>query len=166
MVPGANLGLSDDRLQRFVDAFYVDLYYEVRQYGVVEDIILARNSMFHLCGNAYVWYRDLGDANLAQKALDGRYYAGKKVRAVVTSGVSFSRSVCRTDHGAKRCRDEYCNFIHEMKVSPDLYKELFPPELRAKPDGQHREWKIPIIDPASLIFAEIDGQEIDGPLPS
>jgi hypothetical protein len=165
VVATADLGVPDDGLQRFVDAFYLDLYYEARQYGVVEDIILARNPMFHLCGNAYIWYRDLGDANLAQKALDGRYYAGKKVRAVVTRGVSFSRSICKADEGGKRCQDEYCNFIHEMKVSPEIYRAVLPPQLRAESDGQHKEWKIPIVDPASVIFAEIDGEEIDTPQP-
>jgi hypothetical protein len=50
-----------------------------------------------------------------------------------------------------------------MKVSPEIYRVIFPPELKAEPDGQHREWKIPIVDPASLIFPEIDGEELDSP---
>jgi hypothetical protein len=40
-----------------------------------------------------------------------------------------------------------------------------PTELRAEPNGQHREWKIPIVDSARLIFAETGGKAFDAPPP-
>jgi hypothetical protein len=90
--------------------------------------------MFHLRGNSYVWYGDL-----AKKAIDSRYYAGKKIHTVVPRGVNFSRSICKAEDGGKQCQGEYHNFTHEMKVSPEIYRVLFPPELRAEPNRQHRE---------------------------
>jgi hypothetical protein len=40
-----------------------------------------------------------------------------------------------------------------MMVSPGIDRLLFPPS-----SGQHRKWKIPIVNSANLIFAEIGGK--------
>lgn len=118
-----------------VEEFYVDLFEELSKYGEVENLVLSANLCDHLVGNVYVKYFIEKDAEKAVRRVNGRFYNGRMVKAMLTPVNDFDEAKCRSYHeraaaeqgrrGAKGCqRQGDCNFLHEMPINPSLVQEL------------------------------------------
>lgn len=104
------------------DAFYYDLYAECAQFGQVLDIIVAKNIQYHLYGTAWVQFQDSDSAIAAQKALNNRFYAGKKIKATLWNTHKLSKFLC--DGKKTRCiAGGFCQLIHSLEPS-DYVREL------------------------------------------
>ena len=61
--------------------FYEEIHDELSNYGIVEELNICDNLGDHLVGNVYVKFTDEEDAEKCQKALYGRFYAGRPLVA-------------------------------------------------------------------------------------
>lgn len=107
---------EDDRLHFFED-FYYDILDEMNKYGVVDSIYVCENLSDHLSGNTYVKFIDEDAASNALKAVRGRWYAGRIVRAEFSPVTDFREGKCRPFERDGTCeRGNYCHFMHLYKT--------------------------------------------------
>jgi len=114
--------------QRAVDEdfedFYEEIFEELCKFGKVEELNICDNLGDHLVGNVYAKYEDEEDAAAAQKALYGRFYAGRPLICEFSPVTDFREARCRQFDEGTCNRGGYCNFMHIKTVSRSYQREL------------------------------------------
>jgi hypothetical protein len=87
-----------DRAQQHLEAFYIEVFLELANYGEIEDVVVVDNLCDHLIGNVYVKYYHEEDAERALGKLTGRFYSGKLIQAEYTTVSDFREARCRAFH--------------------------------------------------------------------
>jgi len=131
-----------DRAQQHLEAFYIEVFLELANYGEIEDVVVVDNLCDHLIGNVYVKYYHEEDAERALGKLTGRFYSGKLIQAEYTTVSDFREARCRAFHETRCNRGAYCNFLHikhipkaiKRRVVREMYDE-HPEYLGSKPGG-------------------------------
>ena len=75
-------------------------------------------------GNVYVKFADEEDAETAVQALNGRYYAGRVLKAEYSPVTDFREARCRQYDEGTCGRGHYCNFMHVKEPAKELRKHL------------------------------------------
>merc|ERR1712232_213791 len=117
-----------DRAQQHLEAFYIEVFLELANYGEIEDVVVVDNLCDHLIGNVYVKYYHEEDAERALGKLTGRFYSGKLVQAEYTTVSDFREARCRAFHETRCNRGAYCNFLH-IKHIPKAIKRRVVREM-------------------------------------
>merc|ERR1719359_327141 len=110
------------------EAFYIEVFLELANYGEIEDVVVVDNLADHLIGNVYVKYYHEEDAERALGKLTGRFYSGKLIQAEYTTVTDFREARCRAFHETRCNRGGYCNFIH-LKHIPKAIKRRVVREM-------------------------------------
>ena len=113
-----------DRAQQHLEAYYVEVFLELANYGEIEDLVVVDNLCDHMIGNVYVKYYHEEDAERALGKLTGRFYSGKLIQAEYTTVSDFREARCRAFHETRCNRGAYCNFMHIKRPSRDVCKRL------------------------------------------
>lgn len=122
--------------------FYRDVFNGVSQYGQVDDIYVCANLCQHLLGNVYVKYHTEDAARAAVDGLRGRCYAGRVLAPELSPVTDFRNAQCSQFADNCCARENYCNFLHLVKVPFELRRELFPAYRdSAPPRSKSRERK-------------------------
>ena len=152
-LPPGKLKISQEEKQRLIDAFFLDLFLMVKNFGIVDDIVLAANRSDHLSGNAWVWFRETDAAFMCQSALSGQYYAGRKIFVSLCSSPRLSLSLCKNHMTGECPSGASCYLIHPLEPSFHIFNECIPRSLKVYPE-RFRKWKIPkILDSPNDIVA-------------
>jgi splicing factor U2AF subunit len=117
-----------DRAQQHLEAFYIEVFLELVNYGEIEDVVVVDNLCDHLIGNVYVKYYHEEDAERALGKLTGRFYSGKLIQAEYTTVSDFREARCRAFHETRCNRGAYCNFLH-IKHIPKAIKRRVVREM-------------------------------------
>lgn len=120
---------QDAKLDSF-DAFYLDIYLEMKLFGKVEDLVVAGNLSTHLYGNVYVRYTEVDSAVAAHKALEGRFYAGRIVHSSFMPVEKLSTAICKEEnclHGSA------CTRVHPIIPSKHVTLQMFSRQMKAIP---------------------------------
>jgi len=117
-----------DRAQQHLEAFYIEVFLELANYGEIEDVVVVDNLCDHLIGNVYVKYYHEEDAERALGKLTGRFYSGKLIQAEYTTVSDFREARCRAFHETRCNRGAYCNFLH-IKHIPKAIKRRVVREM-------------------------------------
>merc|ERR1712151_675594 len=117
-----------DRAQQHVEAFYIEVFLELANYGEIEDVVVVDNLCDHLIGSVYVKYYHEEDSERALGKLTGRFYAGKLIQAEYTTVSDFREARCRAFHETRCNRGAYCNFLH-IKHIPKAIKRRVVREM-------------------------------------
>jgi len=129
--------MTADDARRHFDVFYQDVFDELDRLGGVEEMHICENLSDHLSGNAYVKFKDEEGAQAALKALEGRYYGGRIVKAEYSPVTDFREARCRP-YERKECdRGDYCNFMHIRRLSDELYSKYY----RGHPTNRRRDYE-------------------------
>jgi len=136
-----------DRAQQHLEAFYIEVFLELANYGEIEDVVVVDNLCDHLIGNVYVKYYHEEDAERALGKLTGRFYSGKLIQAEYTTVSDFREARCRAFHETRCNRGAYCNFLHikhipkaiKRRVVREMYDEH--PEYLGSTRGGAKEKK-------------------------
>lgn len=104
--------------------FYEEVFEELCKHGKLEELNICDNLGDHLLGNVYAKYEDEEDAASAQKALYGRFYAGRPLVCEFSPVTDFREARCRQFDEGTCNRGGYCNFMHIRTVSPSMEAEL------------------------------------------
>merc|ERR1719343_1399761 len=117
-----------DRAQQHLEAFYIEVFLELANYGEIEDVVVVDNLCDHLIGNVYVKYYHEEDAERALGKLTGRFYSGKLIQAEYTTVSDFREARCRAFHETRCNRGAYCNFKHipraiKRRVVREMYDD-------------------------------------------
>jgi len=136
-----------DRAQQHLEAFYIEVFLELANYGEIEDVVVVDNLCDHLIGNVYVKYYHEEDAERALGKLTGRFYSGKLIQAEYTTVSDFREARCRAFHETRCNRGAYCNFLHikhipkaiKRRVVREMYDEH--PEYLGSTRGAAKEKK-------------------------
>eukprot|EP00403_Amphidinium_massartii_P017211 CAMPEP_0178418344 /NCGR_PEP_ID=MMETSP0689_2-20121128/25039_1 /TAXON_ID=160604 /ORGANISM="Amphidinium massartii, Strain CS-259" /LENGTH=238 /DNA_ID=CAMNT_0020039733 /DNA_START=205 /DNA_END=921 /DNA_ORIENTATION=- len=134
-----------DRAQQHLEAFYIEVFLELANYGEIEDVVVVDNLCDHLIGNVYVKYYHEEDAERALGKLTGRFYSGKLIQAEYTTVSDFREARCRAFHETRCNRGAYCNFLHikhipkaiKRRVVREMYDEH--PEYLGTSRGKKKE---------------------------
>merc|ERR1719359_2106594 len=110
------------------EAFYVEVFLELANYGEIEDLVVVDNLCDHMIGNVYVKYYHEEDAERALGKLTGRFYSGKLIQAEYTTVSDFREARCRAFHETRCNRGAYCNFLH-IKHIPKAIKRRVVREM-------------------------------------
>ena len=123
--------------QKEFDEFYEDIFDELSSsYGPIEELHVCDNINEHMLGNVYVKFEDEEDAEKAIKGLSGRFYNNRPI-AVEYSPVTDFREArfflnfyiinrCRQHEDGQCTRGGYCNFMHLMTPSQEVFYRCFP----------------------------------------
>jgi len=117
-----------DRAQQHLEAFYIEVFLELANYGEIEDLVVVDNLCDHMIGNVYVKYYHEEDAERALMKLTGRFYSGKLMQAEYTTVSDFREARCRAFHETRCNRGAYCNFMH-IKHIPRAIKRRVVREM-------------------------------------
>jgi len=117
-----------DRAQQHLEAFYIEVFLELANYGEIEDLVVVDNLCDHMIGNVYVKYYHEEDAERALMKLTGRFYSGKLIQAEYTTVSDFREARCRAFHETRCNRGAYCNFMH-IKHIPRAIKRRVVREM-------------------------------------
>jgi len=136
-----------DRAQQHLEAFYVEVFLELANYGEIEDLVVVDNLCDHMIGNVYVKYYHEEDAERALMKLTGRFYSGKLIQAEYTTVSDFREARCRAFHETRCNRGAYCNFMHikhipraiKRRVVREMYDDH--PEYLGQTRGGGKEGK-------------------------
>ncbi|KAL5411904.1 hypothetical protein PMIN04_010060 [Paraphaeosphaeria minitans] len=116
--------MNPQQMQMHFDAFYEDIWCELCQYGLVEEVVVCDNNNDHLIGNVYVRFKYEEDAQKACDALNSRWYAGRPIYCELSPVTDFREACCRLNSGEGCVRGGFCNFIHRKEPSPELDRDL------------------------------------------
>ncbi|CAE8610609.1 unnamed protein product [Polarella glacialis] len=130
-----------DRAQQHLEAFYVEVFLELANYGEIEDLVVVDNLCDHMIGNVYVKYYHEEDAERALMKLTGRFYSGKLIQAEYTTVSDFREARCRAFHETRCNRGAYCNFMHIKHIPRAIKRRVVREMYDDHPEylGQTRE---------------------------
>ena len=129
MIPLVNSGTQVGKfdqltLQQVFDDFLEEIVEELSKYGNLEDVQVMENLGDHMIGCVYAKYEDEEDAEKCLNAMNGRYYAGRKLEAEYTSVTDFREARCRSYDESICDRGSFCNFMHVRGPCKALRKYL------------------------------------------
>lgn len=140
---------NQERLNSF-NAFYMDVYLEMKLFGEVEDIVVAENITPHLQGNVFVRFKEADDALAAHKALENRFYAGRVVHSTFVPTEKLSTILCKDYpnciHGLNCC------YVHMLEPSKHVLIQCFPKNLKAIPKAFQNNQKNNYLDSPNDLF--------------
>ncbi|EAY08244.1 hypothetical protein TVAG_404120 [Trichomonas vaginalis G3] len=122
-------------LQSMIDSFFLDVYAEFKQFGNVQDIVIASNLTEHLYGNVYVRFNEPDEALACHKALQGRFYAGRKVTSSLIFFDKLSSLICVSKQSGKCFHGQCCPYVHPLQISRDVFNQAFPRILLSTPSA-------------------------------
>ncbi|KAH0789240.1 putative U2 snRNP auxiliary factor small subunit [Histomonas meleagridis] len=132
---------TEEEKQRLFDAFYYDIYLELRQFGEITDILVAGNLRSFLSGTVWVSFDDADSALAAHMKLNGRYYAGRKIKTSLWDSVRLSTLICNPPN--KRCdKGIMCGYVHPIEPSHALRVKCFNRNSKVYPSREYEETKI------------------------
>lgn len=141
------LEVTPKQRQNVIDAFYLDVFLVMRQFGIVEDIVVCGNRADHLSGNVIVMFKEANAAAVAHAALNGQFYAGRRLIITFAPILRTSNSICRM--GERDCSmGDKCTFVHPLEPSKHVMNECFPRSMKAyalpfRNMKQQRVWDTP-----------------------
>jgi len=137
--PKAGLGggqpLQDEKkIKKEFEEFYEEIFDEFAKFGYVEDVHVCDNLGEHMIGNVYVKYRNEEDADKCVKGLNGKFYAGKPLIPEFSPVTDFHEARCRQFDELSCSRKGLCNFMHCIRISRSLKRELI--EDQSEPEEE------------------------------
>eukprot|EP00826_Nyctotherus_ovalis_P040757 TRINITY_DN4041_c0_g2_i2.p1 TRINITY_DN4041_c0_g2~~TRINITY_DN4041_c0_g2_i2.p1 ORF type:complete len:216 (+),score=43.35 TRINITY_DN4041_c0_g2_i2:28-648(+) len=123
---------------RHFEDFYEEVFTELCQYGELEGLYVCDNVGEHLMGNVYAKYYREEDAKAALTALDGRFYAGKRLHCEYSPVTYFRVARCRQYDDQMCNRGGYCNYMHLKHVSKSFKRSLFRQMYEDYPEYRKR----------------------------
>lgn len=124
-VDGGSLEVDDSEAQQHFDEFFEDVFEELGNFGEIETLLVTANLGDHLNGNLYVKYGREDEAVAALTQLQGRFYAGRPIRGEFSPVTDFREAKCRQYDVGECTRGGYCNFIHEVKPTRGLVRDMY-----------------------------------------
>jgi splicing factor U2AF subunit len=123
---------------RHFEDFYEEVFTELCQYGELEGLYVCDNVGEHLMGNVYAKYYREDDAKTALTALNGRFYAGKRLTCEYSPVTYFRVARCRQYDDQMCNRGGYCNYMHLKHVSKSFKRSLFRQMYEDYPEYRKR----------------------------
>jgi splicing factor U2AF subunit len=111
--------LDHKKVNQEFEEFFEEVFGELSGYGEIEEMHVCENLGGHLVGNVYVKYYDEEEAKACQKALNGRFYAGRPLTAEFSPVTDFREARCCQFDKENCGRGGYCNFLHIKKIIDD-----------------------------------------------
>lgn len=115
--------ITEKEKENLLNAFYLDVFYMLIQFGPVDDIVIASNKANTMSGNVFAMFREVDGAAACFLALNNQFYAGRKIQMSFSPIVRLSSAICRSEEGKCESGDE-CIFIHPY--NPTIYTDVFP----------------------------------------
>ena len=146
--------LTAEKRQNIIDAFYLDVFIVLRQFGILEDLLICGNRSDHLSGNVLAMYKEVNSAVAAQNVLNGQFYAGRKLLVTFAPIARISNAICRRTDGECPSGDQ-CAFVHPLNPSKHVMNECFPRGMKAyalpfRTVKQQKIWDTP----ADLLYGQ------------
>lgn len=116
--------LDPKQVDEDFEDFYEEVYEELCKFGRLEELNICDNLGDHLVGNMYAKFEDEECAAAAQKALYGRFYAGRPLVCEFSPVTDFREARCRQFDEGTCNRGGYCNFMHIKTVPRSMEREL------------------------------------------
>lgn len=120
LLPPDTLIIESETIRNNFNEFYIDIFEELRTFGVISELLISGNLCEHLLGNVYVMYENLENAIAAYNNLRGRYYGGRPIDVQFSPVFNFNAAVCRQFRETSCPHKEKCNFIHPIMPSGNV----------------------------------------------
>lgn len=134
-LPPNTLYIDPRTKQSLIDAVFLDVAIMLLEFGILDDMIIAGNKSDHLFGNIIAVFHECDSAHAAKEALDGQYYAGRRISVSLSPVLRISRSICNMK--CEVCEGKLgseCNFIHPLEPSPHILNQVFPRGIKSYPE--------------------------------
>ena len=116
--------VDESKMMKEFEEFYEEIFDKFAEFGYVEDVHVCENLGEHMVGNVYVKYRNEEDADKCVKALTGKFYGGRPLLPEFSPVTDFYEARCRQYDEMTCSRGGLCNFMHCIRVSRSLKREL------------------------------------------
>jgi len=117
-----------DRAQAHTESFYEEVVLELADYGEIEEVVVADNTIEYMQGNVYIKYYHEEAAERALRGLTGRLYFGKLINVEYSPVTDFREARCRAFHETRCSRGGACRFLH-IKHIPTAFKRRIAREM-------------------------------------
>lgn len=144
------LQFTNEEKTNYLNAFYLDVYYMLIQFGPLEDLLIASNRTESMVGNVFAMFREVDAAAACLLALNHHYYAGRKILITFTPITRLSSAVCQGIDDGKCQLGDKCFFIHPFNVP--IYSEVFPRVQRMFATPFRRGKKIILETPQNALY--------------
>jgi splicing factor U2AF subunit len=125
-LPPDVFSISERQRQFLIDAFFLDAFLMLRQFGILDDMVLCGNRADHLSGNLVAMYKEAGSAVAAALALNNRFYAGRQIAVTLAPILRLSNAICRGAAEGQCQLGAHCIFVHPLAPSKHVMSETFP----------------------------------------
>lgn len=126
MLPQGTLEMEEKTRQRLVDSFFIDIATMLMQFGQLDDMVICGNKTDNLVGSVLAVFHDSNAALAAQLALNGQYYAGRKIQVSFVPIPRMSIAICNKLDNNECTMGNQCSFIHPLEPDPTYFNQVFP----------------------------------------
>ena len=138
-----------------LNAFFLDMVIMLREFGPLEDLVVASNRSDTLSGNVIAMFKEVDAAAAAYIALNQKFYAGRRVRITFAPILRLSSAVCRGSEDGDCRMGAACSFIHPLVPSQWVIDDCFPRAQRMFPEPFRKSKRTRIIDtPQEVLYGK------------
>ncbi|OHT01179.1 Splicing factor U2AF 23 kDa subunit [Tritrichomonas foetus] len=121
-----SIQITKEEKINLINSFYLDMVIMLKQFGPLEDLVVASNRSDTMSGNVVAMFREVDGAASAYLALNGQFYAGRKIRVTFAPIIRLASAICRGYEDGECKLGNTCSFIHPHAPSPWITDECFP----------------------------------------
>lgn len=133
MLGSTSVEISQQKRQNLLDGFFVDVCCMLMQFGQLDDLLICGNKNDTLFGNVLAEFHDINAAKAAQMALDGVFYAGRKIHVSFTPILRLISGLCFKNEQGSCMLGDACCFIHPIRPTFCVYNQIFPRKVKSIP---------------------------------
>ena len=153
MLPKGVLEIDHTTKQRLIDAVFLDISIMLMEFGLLDDMVIAGNFSDNLFGSVIAIFHEADSAYAAQMALDGQYYAGRKIHVSLSPVPRISTAICFNINKYKECQiGSKCMFIHPYEPSPNIFNEVFSRSQKSYPSSFRNTKKKCLDSPTDALY--------------
>ncbi|KAH0788303.1 putative U2 snRNP auxiliary factor small subunit [Histomonas meleagridis] len=145
-LPQSTIEIDQEMRMRLVNSFFLDVAQMLMQFGQLESMVIVGNKIDHLNGNVLALFHESDAAYTAREALNGQYYAGRRIEVTLAPVQRVSYAFCSEFLTSQCSMGDKCGFIHPIEPSTHVFDQLFPKTIKSVPTQLQRGNKKRIID--------------------
>ncbi|KAH0791266.1 splicing factor U2af small subunit B-like [Histomonas meleagridis] len=153
-LPPSTIEIDQEMRMRIINSFFLDVAQMLMQFGQLDNMVIVGNKCDHLHGNVVALFHEAEGAYTAREALNGQYYAGRRIEVTLAPVQRLSYGFCN-DYNNNQCpQGEECGFIHPIEPTPHVFDQIFPKALRTIPSAMRLPKKRIIDSPTDALYGK------------
>ncbi|EGV65941.1 hypothetical protein PSN45_003255 [Yamadazyma tenuis] len=122
--------LNPKQIREYFENFYKDVFIRLGKIEEIAALVVCENENNHLNGNVYCRFKNEEGARRAVVELNQEWFGSRPVHCELSPVQSFHDANCR-DYDTNSCSRDHCNFMHVIRPSDELERQLFSAQAKS-----------------------------------